>query len=258
MDTGVNPDAATGYSLEQAERFGWSSLGSLNPERLEFLSRELPAEGSVLDLGCGPGGWSEWMASRGLRTFSMDMHRFFLERSALERRLVGSADRIPLRDGSVDCVLCMDVLEHVEDDLGALVEMRRVARDRILVTVPRRDDSLDRFNITFLHWQDRTHLRAYTEEHLSDLLRRAGFVDFRIEGELFVPWRELFASLARPSGPVRTAFMTALHFFIDLFRKPVPFALRRERIHASIGRNLVDGRTFSRMPTGLTAVIHLR
>ena len=49
--------ATAGYSLENATRFGWNSLdGDLLPERAELLRKYVVGK-TVLDAGCGGGGF---------------------------------------------------------------------------------------------------------------------------------------------------------------------------------------------------------
>lgn len=43
---------------------------------------------------------------------------------------------LPYPDGSFDLVVCTEVLEHVADPPVALRELRRVARDAAILTVP--------------------------------------------------------------------------------------------------------------------------
>jgi 2-polyprenyl-6-hydroxyphenyl methylase/3-demethylubiquinone-9 3-methyltransferase len=87
----------------------------------------------VLDLGCGGGLMAEAMAERGADVIGVDPAVPAIEaarRHAAERQLrivyeAGRAEAIPLADASVDRVVCVDVLEHV-DDLGAC--SREIAR----------------------------------------------------------------------------------------------------------------------------------
>jgi SAM-dependent methyltransferase len=48
-----------------------------------------------------------------------------------------SADRLPFPDASVDLVLAIEVLEHVDDPTAALTEIARVARGDVVLSVPR-------------------------------------------------------------------------------------------------------------------------
>jgi ubiquinone/menaquinone biosynthesis C-methylase UbiE len=48
----------------------------------------------------------------------------------------GSASALPFRTGAADLVLAIEVLEHVDDPAAALVELARVARRHVLLSVP--------------------------------------------------------------------------------------------------------------------------
>jgi SAM-dependent methyltransferase len=246
------------YSVAQAERFGWSSLGDLNSERLAFLESHLP-EGSVLDLGCGPGGWSRWMSSRGHRVVSVDAQSIYLQAAqGLDRRIQASALQLPFRDSCIDSIVCMDVLEHLDDDLAAIREMRRIARKRILLTLPREDATLDRYNLTFLHWQDRTHRRAYTEESVRDLLHAAGCHGFTILPELSIPWTGMARELGLPRDTLANRVRRARATILDLLARPRDGAGRADRIHRAVMKSALSGVMFPETPSGLAVVVELR
>ena len=48
-----------------------------------------------------------------------------------------SATALPMPDASVDLVLAIEVLEHVDDPVAALAEIARVARGDVVLSVPR-------------------------------------------------------------------------------------------------------------------------
>jgi ubiquinone/menaquinone biosynthesis C-methylase UbiE len=50
--------------------------------------------------------------------------------------VIGDACRLPFADKSADLVLAIEVLEHLHDPGAALVELARVSRDRVVVSVP--------------------------------------------------------------------------------------------------------------------------
>jgi SAM-dependent methyltransferase len=88
----------------------------------------------------------------------------------VERLARGSATEIPLRDASVDAVLALDIVEHIEDDRRALGEMARVLRPGgvAVITVPA---------FPFLwsaHDEALHHKRRYTRRALELALAEAG------------------------------------------------------------------------------------
>src|SRR5829696_6962170 len=85
---------------------------------------------SVLDLGCGLGGYSRALAERGFDVRALDVVPDYVERArsiGVEAELY-DGDTIPLGDGAVDTVMLLEVLEHLDDPAQLLGEARRVAR----------------------------------------------------------------------------------------------------------------------------------
>ncbi len=134
----LDPPSDTAYPLEYA----FSLLGDLRSR-------------VVVDFGCGTGDNSVVLARRGARVIGMDISRSLLR---LARRrmtvnavagstdfVVGSAHDLPVRDGSVDVVLGIAILHHL--DLAATSrELHRVLKsDGIAVfQEPVRDSGLMR------------------------------------------------------------------------------------------------------------------
>jgi SAM-dependent methyltransferase len=148
--------------------------------------------GSLLDAGCGEGETLERLDG-GLpaRTVAVDLS---LEAVGITRERVPGVEAIctgieelPFADSSFDLVLCLEVLEHVPEPGAALAELARVARDRILVSVPHepwfRLGSLMRGKYLrglgdhpehLNHWNPRT-LRAFLETQLAVISLRGSF-----------------------------------------------------------------------------------
>ena len=127
----------------------------------------------ILDVGCGTGAnllmLSKFGDAEGV-DLSEDALAFCRERG-LENVKLGAAEKLPYDDGTFDLVTALDVVEHLDDDLGGLSEMRRVLRPggRVLLFVP-----------TFMFlWglQDdvSNHRRRYRLPELRRVLEQAGF-----------------------------------------------------------------------------------
>ena len=94
----------------------------------------------ILDVGCGTGAnlklLSQFGDAEGV-DISPDALAFCRERG-LENVRLGAAEKLPHEDGTFDLVTALDVVEHMDDDVAGLREMRRVLRPdgRILLFVP--------------------------------------------------------------------------------------------------------------------------
>ena len=108
--------------------------------RLLALKCHLPLDKQrVLDVGCGEGRWLRHFSKWGATPENLDGIDLLPERVAAARELstpavrfyCGSADRIPLKDGSRDLVLCMNVFSSIFSDTlraAIAVDILRVLR----------------------------------------------------------------------------------------------------------------------------------
>ena len=162
---------------------------------LEYL--QAGAGERVLDCGCGLGWFLKVLGElteAALVGCDRELRR--LERARREvgaRAPVAAADavRLPFADASFDKVILSEVLEHLADDRGALVEVRRVVRPGgvVAVTVPNRDypflwDPINRVRERLALapirsgffggiWTD--HVRLYRRDEITALVAAAGF-----------------------------------------------------------------------------------
>ncbi len=89
----------------------------------------------VVELGCGTGGNTVWLAQRARSVVGMDISRGMLERArarseAAKIRLIRHdvTRPLPLADGTADVVVITLVLEHVDDLRPVMAEVARVLR----------------------------------------------------------------------------------------------------------------------------------
>jgi SAM-dependent methyltransferase len=150
----------------------------------------LPAVDRLLDVGCGDGALRVQLDGRARLTLGLDRHLPAC-RAATGRGLVSQcaeldARHLPYRDGVVDAVACLDVLEHVLDPRHLLRELARVLRPRgtLVLTTP---------NIRYYGFllalargrfprtsgdpegYDGGHLHYFTFADVGELLEAAGF-----------------------------------------------------------------------------------
>jgi SAM-dependent methyltransferase len=101
----------------------------------------LRGDETVVDVGCGNGGYLATLERRGHRgaivgvDLSAGMAAAARARSSRASVAVGDAQTLPIATAAADVVLSMHMLYHVPDRASAIAELRRVARDDGIVLV---------------------------------------------------------------------------------------------------------------------------
>ena len=86
--------------------------------------------GVIVDVGCGEGVFSRALACHGRLVIALDLEIRLLreiENSHVEK-VCADAHHLPFHDGSVDCVLSLSLLEHLENPGKCVEELYRVLR----------------------------------------------------------------------------------------------------------------------------------
>jgi SAM-dependent methyltransferase len=130
------------YELQthRAEDRHWWYQGRRHVLERAIARLGLPAHADILDAGCGSGRNMVELARLGTVTgveLSHTSVQLARERDA-GAVVEGSVMDMPLDDATFDLTVSLDVIEHLEDDIGALSELRRVTKPggALLVTVP--------------------------------------------------------------------------------------------------------------------------
>ena len=162
--------------LYQVEEIHWWYVGrrriiqSLVEKICATLDNQNPR---ILDVGCGTGANLKMLARFG-RAEGVDISQQavdFCRERGLDSVKLGAVEELPYETDSFDVVTALDVVEHLDDDVEGLREMRRVLRPegRVLLFVPA---------FMFL-WgvQDdvSNHRRRYTLPGLLRAVEAAGF-----------------------------------------------------------------------------------
>jgi 2-polyprenyl-6-hydroxyphenyl methylase/3-demethylubiquinone-9 3-methyltransferase len=111
------------------------TLKAMVPGRLSWFDRQIDWAGKrVLDLGCAGGFMAEALAARGALVTGIDPAAQAVDAARAHAELmghdirydVGIGEALPYTSESFDAVVCVDVLEHVQDLRQVLTEVARV------------------------------------------------------------------------------------------------------------------------------------
>lgn len=136
----------------------------------------MPVNATVLDVGCGTGDNLRYVLRDDAQFFGIE----YAEVTArIAKRLLGhqthvqaaSATAIPFLDQYFDLALCIEVLEHVEDNEKALREIIRVLRSggSLILSLPYRHWFPSYFRLM-------GHIRHFTKTDVEAMLVRHGLV----------------------------------------------------------------------------------
>jgi SAM-dependent methyltransferase len=192
------------YAAWYATRRGQAAFAAETRLLLDLLAA-FPEACTVLEVGCGCGHFTAWLAQQGRFPLALDRAPGMLR--CLRRLAPGipavqaDAHELPLGDRTVDAVVYVTALEFVADLPAALAEAARVARLGIAAIALNRHSlgALARRTIarsTFLR-----EARDFSPHELASLLAAAA-------GPRFVAARARTALLPRPlpAGPSRLPF----------------------------------------------------
>jgi SAM-dependent methyltransferase len=137
----------------------------------------LPAPARVLDAGCGSGRNMVELAHLGevtgveLSDTSVELARA----RGVGEVVAGSVLEMPFADDSFDLAVSLDVIEHLDDDLAAMRELRRTVAPGggLLVTVPAYQW------LWSGHDEINHHHRRYTHRTLQHVAEQAGWKEAR-------------------------------------------------------------------------------
>jgi len=163
----------------------------------------------VLDLGCGTGvvlrELGSWSKPTGLDM--SDLALGFCQQRSLARLVQGDGSQLPLRSGTMDAIIGLDIFEHIEDDVAAFAEAYRVLRPGgiLVLSVPAFRSLWGPHDIALMHH------RRYRASEVRKRLEEAGFVVRRATYSVFflfpivVVWR-LFEKCKK--GPAKASLVS--------------------------------------------------
>ncbi len=238
------------YELQthRAEDRHWWYRGRRGVIERVIADLKLPARARILDAGCGSGRNMIELARHGtvsgveLSGASVDVAR---ARGAGEV-IAGSVLDMPFDGDSFDLSVCLDVIEHLDDDVGALRELRRVLAPggSLLVTVPAYQW------LWSGHDEVNHHRRRYTRRSLQRVAEQAGWEQVRTTyfNSLLLPLAILLRVLDRFSRKTTESSL-------DLWVPPQPLNWLLERPLALEAALIGRG---GRIPAGLSLLAVFR
>lgn len=192
--------ASNRIALNENEGQGIESCWS--PEEKAFFIQFISPKQNdqVLDIGCGNGVFSRWLTEKGCHVCGLDFSRRALRQAKPYQNgtIQGDIVNLPFQDAIFDCVVFIEVLEHVPPSLEqhVLSEIRRVLKPGGTLALHTSPNIIAEFFCLFLnpiifvgrllgltkrpyfaqdHSHDDIHINKHNTWSLSRSVRMAGF-----------------------------------------------------------------------------------
>jgi SAM-dependent methyltransferase len=151
---------------ERADAFRASPTHRDGPDLDLLVEWCEPGEGvQALDVATGGGHVARRLREAGVNVVSVD------PAPGMQPTVVAPAEYLPFADGSFDVVACRIAAHHFDDVRGAVCEMARVSRDRVVVE----DNVFTGEEVELAErLRDPTHVRCYSEDEWLGFFAEAG------------------------------------------------------------------------------------
>jgi SAM-dependent methyltransferase len=130
-------------------------------EYAEAVRKMVGDKQKVLVIGDGGGRDYYYLKMHGKKVIALDI----APQPVIPDLVLGDAARLPFKGGSFDAVVCMEVLEHLFEDVTALQDIRRVLKD----------DGVFVLSVPFYNDIPEYHVRVHTPKTIRRLLEYSGF-----------------------------------------------------------------------------------
>jgi SAM-dependent methyltransferase len=172
-------------------RLGVRYFHAWRVERLRArLGDELEAS-TVLDVGDSDGLMLRALGKSGTAVNALPGAIEHIRSNGVEA-VLARGETLPFADASFDHVLCFQTLEHVEDPYALLVELARVARRRVFVSIP---------GVLRTHVLPRDASAPRGTEHCFEF-DRDDFIALTTHTPLEVVWDDVCRLVGEPTSPL--------------------------------------------------------
>lgn len=155
---------------------------------IRLIEKYFITKGKFLDLGCGVGTISFFLAGKGHSGVGFDISSDAIELANSSVSALGLSHQVKFKqknlqtwmtDAKYDYVICSEVIEHIENDFLLVNKIyNSLTKDGILIlSTPLKGAPLFKLGLLGNFDKEVGHLRRYDENILSKMFMRIGFIE---------------------------------------------------------------------------------
>ncbi|OGY17025.1 MAG: hypothetical protein A2784_04215 [Candidatus Chisholmbacteria bacterium RIFCSPHIGHO2_01_FULL_48_12] len=184
-------------------------LGVINSHISSFSNK------TILDIGCGAGTISLYLANQGANIIGIDISRKAIDSCKKSAKALKLKDRTQFICNTIeqikfrrkfDLIICSEIIEHIPNDKAFLKRVYKLLKNNglLILSTPSINAPLYKIGLAQNFDKQVGHIRRYSKKQISDLVKKSGFTIEKVkltEGVL----RNFF-------------FLTRFGWFIKFFR----------------------------------------
>lgn len=166
------------YERNGAYHWGWYNTNKFGyKDQVDYVVSQFPAQGSILDIGCGDGLTTYKLHEKGLNVTGIDLNEEAIRLGKLRCNML-SLDVASVYDihSTYDYALLHDVIEHLENPRLALSTIRKSIRNYCIISTPNAN----------MHTSGQYDYQLWTPEGISELLNGYDFEFLDTSGIMFI------------------------------------------------------------------------
>ena len=156
--------------------------------KIEWITSKINLKDkTILEIGGGNGYFSSELVKKGILT-TLDISSHQLKYNPAKDKINGTVYELPFKDNEFDIIFCSNLLHHLDNPINALNEMKRVAKNTVIISEANRRNPILFIGALILK-RERNAIK-YSKKFVASLIKKTG---------LTIKYHSFFGGLVMPN-----------------------------------------------------------